>query len=225
MICGCGSKNIKNNIKNYKDFYDDVSNIYDTVLNYDNFGYNLMVAEKNVGSNNSIFTKYYNSFPLDMDFSEVTEIDETIDGLSGIVVNYGGDYYLSFEKDDKCAVKPFDSETIKIYDKGDDKCHIPYSYEEESEVLLLATTQNFGVIYQSGLVVHEPVKIQLFTNIIDPKSYTYELYRNDEKIDFDTILTIDHNESATYYFKAKDTEGVEYTSNKVHVIVDIPTEN
>ena len=177
-------------------------------------------------------SKYYNGFksnnqcllsrPLDI-MKEYKDSNYLAKYNEVFIVNdrINSTYYTTMSDSEKCYVKKFGSDELNIYNIGDSKCHIPYAENDKVEVVLYTEIYNTKMEYESGYISKEPVVLSFETSIFDSYSYTYELYRNEEKIDFNDKLVIDYKEAAEYYVKIKTNDGKEYTSNKIYVIVDM----
>lgn len=223
FIVGCGKRNNDNIVENQKnEFKTNVENILKLVNNsgineYQEYGNRYLIKNG--------YLYGYTRYPKNEGYSLYLIADiEKYNFSNGVIFQKNSDeIYLSIENKELCAIKDFESNEILIYDMSNsDKCH--KYYVNGDNVSLNIKTENLNnKEYIPGTISNEYVSLLAVTNIIDKKSYNYQWYRNDEKIENANVqnYTVAKDyEDANYYVEITTNTGEVYKSETVNVKIN-----
>ena len=223
FIVGCGKRNNDNIVENQKnEFKTNVENILKLVNNsgineYQEYGNRYLIKNG--------YLYGYTRYPKNEGYSlYLIEDIEKYNFSNGVIFQKNSDeIYLSIENKELCAIKDFESNEILIYDMSNsDKCH--KYYVNGDNISLNIKTENLNnKEYIPGTISNEYVSLLAVTNIIDKKSYNYQWYRNDEKIENANVqnYTVAKDyEDANYYVEITTNTGEVYKSESVNVKIN-----
>ena len=223
FIVGCGKRNNDNIVENQKnEFKTNVENILKLVNNsgineYQEYGNRYLIKNG--------YLYGYTRYPKNEGYSLYLIADiEKYNFSNGVIFQKNSDeIYLSIENKELCAIKDFESNEILIYDMSNsDKCH--KYYVNGDNISLNIKTENLNnKEYIPGTISNEYVSLLAVTNIIDKKSYNYQWYRNDEKIENANVqnYTVAKDyEDANYYVEITTNTGEVYKSESVNVKIN-----
>ena len=208
-------------------FEDNVKRIIN-IINNDNTGDSMNETIKN---KYIIMDKLLYEYQYTKD-SNVPNLN-IIQSLNDYTINNGSilkkddnSLYLTIENDDYCAVKPFNSDNIRIYSIDEkSKCHIVYHIGKEVVANIVGyNTDNIHDLYNSNDVSNHYISLFANSNILDDYNCTYKWYRNGEEIEDSNVSTYvitKEYENADYYVEIVTPKGRKAISKPINVKINI----